>query len=141
MNLSAKTEYACLALLELAQHFESGRPVQVRLISERHGIPSPFLVQILQELKRARLVISTRGAGGGYRLAQPPQDIALAEVLDAVEAHVEPTACAAANSPLAPALLDVCHEVSAVRRSRLEGITLAQLLDRAHAGAGPMWYI
>jgi Rrf2 family protein len=141
MNLTAKTEYACLALLELAQHFESGRPVQVRLIAERHGIPSPFLVQILQELKRARLVTSTRGAGGGYRLVQPPQDVTLAEVLDAVEASVEPTSCAAASSPLAPALLDVCHELSEVRRNRLEGITLAQLVDRACAGAGPMWYI
>jgi Rrf2 family protein len=141
MNLSAKTEYACLALLELAQHYESGRPVQVRLIAERHGIPSPFLVQILQELKRARLVISTRGAGGGYRLNAPPQEVTLAEVLDAVEANAEPTTCASASSPLASALLDVCHELSAVMRSRLERITLAQLLDRAYAGAGPMWYI
>ena len=141
MNLSAKTEYACLAMLELAQHFEAGRPVQVRLIAERHGIPSPFLVQILQELKRARLVISTRGAGGGYRLTSAPQEITLAEVLDAVEASAEPTSCAGASSPLAPALLDVCHELSEVRRNRLEGITLAHLLDRAYAGAGPMWYI
>jgi Rrf2 family protein len=141
MNLSAKTEYACLALLELAQHFESGLPVQVRLIAERHGIPSPFLVQILQELKRARLVTSTRGASGGYRLAHLPEEITLAEVLNAVEANVEPTTCAAAHSPLAPALLDVCHELSAVRRARLEEITLAQLLERAHVSAGPMWYI
>jgi Rrf2 family protein len=141
MNLSAKTEYACLALLELAQHYDSGRPVQVRLIAERHGIPSPFLVQILQELKRARLVVSIRGAGGGYRLMRPPQEITLAEVLDAVEAAEEPSSCAAGSSPLAPALLDVCHELSAVRRARLEGITLDHLLDRAHAGAGPMWYI
>jgi Rrf2 family protein len=92
-------------------------------------------------LKRARLVTSTRGAGGGYRLAGPPGEITLAEVLDAVEAHVEPTTCAAANSPLAPALLDVCHELSATRRQRLEGITLAQLVERASVGAGPMWYI
>ena len=128
-------------MLELAQHFEAGRPVQVRLIAERHGIPSPFLVQILQDLKRAALVISTRGSGGGYRLGSAPQDITLAEVLDAVEASAEPTISAAANSPLAPALLDVCHELSAAHRARLESITLAQLLEKAHAGVGPMWYI
>ncbi len=141
MNLSAKTEYACLAMLELAQHFEAGRPVQVRLIAERHGIPSPFLVQILQDLKRAELVTSTRGAGGGYRLGGAPQEITLAEVLDAVEANADPTISATANSPLAPALLDVCHELSIARRARLEGITLAELLEKAHAGVGPMWYI
>ncbi len=141
MNLSAKTEYACLAMLELAQHAETGRPVQVRLIAERHGIPSPFLVQILQDLKRARLVASTRGAGGGYRLSGVPQEITLADVLDAVEASTEPTTSAAATSPLAPVLLDVCHELSAARRARLQGITLAQLLEEAHTSVGPMWYI
>lgn len=128
-------------MLELAQHFDSGRPVQLRLIAERHGIPSPFLVQILQELKRAALVTSTRGACGGYQLNNPPREITLAEVLDAVEANADPTISAAANSPLAPALLEVCHELSAARRARLESITLAQLLEQAHAGAGPMWYI
>lgn len=141
MNLTAKTEYACLAMLELAQHFEVDRPVQVRLIAERHGIPSPFLVQILQDLKRAGLVTSTRGACGGYQLNGLPQEITLAEVLDAVEASVEPTTSAAAISPLAPVLLDVCHELSAARRARLEGITLAQLLEQAHTSIGPMWYI
>ena len=56
MNLTAKTEYACLAMLELAQHFESERPVQLRVITERHGIPAQFLVQIFQELKKSGLV-------------------------------------------------------------------------------------
>jgi Rrf2 family protein len=141
MNLSAKTEYACLAMLELAQHSEDDRPVQVRRIAERHGIPSPFLVQILQDLKRAGLVKSTRGASGGYRLSGVPQEITLVDVLDAVEASEEPTTSAAATSPLAPVLLDVCQELSAARRARLQDITLAQLLEKAHSSVGPMWYI
>ncbi len=141
MNLSAKTEYACLAMLELAQHFEAARPVQLRLIAERHGIPSPFLVQILQDLKRAGLVASTRGAGGGYQLAVAPQEITLADVLDGVEANAEPTTCTAANSPLAPALLEICQELSALRRRRLEAVTLADLVERSAVMAGPMWYI
>ena len=128
-------------MLELALHFEVGRPVQVRVIAERHGIPSQFLVQILQDLKRAGLVASVRGAGGGYLLTSAAQEITLAEVLDAVEASAEPTASAAPNSPLVPALLDVCHELSAARRHHLEGITLAKLVERACAGTGPMWYI
>ena len=140
MNLSAKTEYACLAMLELAQHFEVQQPVQVRRIAEGHGIPAKFLVQILQDLKRAGLVASTRGASGGYRLTRAPAETTLADVLDAVEGNPEPTTCAAA-SPLAPVLLDVCHDLSAARRQHLAGTTLAELVHRATAEAGPMWYI
>lgn len=141
MNLTAKTEYACLAMLELAQHFEGQHPLQVRRIAEEHGIPSPFLVQILQDLKRAGLVTSTRGASGGYRLARAPQEVTLAEVLEVVEGTQEPTTCASDSSPLAPVLLDVCHELSAARQQHLAGITLADLISRATVQAGPMWYI
>jgi len=141
MNLSAKTEYACLAMLELAQHHAVGEPVQVRRIVERHGIPSSFLVQIFQELKRAGLITSSRGASGGYRLARSPEEISLAEVLDIVEGNTATTSCAAKDSPLAPVLLDVCRELYALLRERLENITLAQLLERATVEAGPMWYI
>lgn len=141
MNLTAKTEYACLASLELAQQFAAQQPLQVRKIAEGHGIPSPFLVQILQDLKRAGLVTSTRGASGGYRLTRSPEAITLADVLEAVEGNPEPTACASVGSPLAPVLLDVCHELSAARQKHLAGITLAELLSRATVEAGPMWYI
>ena len=141
MNLTAKTEYACLAMLELAQHYEADRPVQLRVVAQRHGIPAQFLVQIFQELKRAGLVTSTRGASGGYQLVNAPQEISLAEVIDAIEAAEAPNRCSASKSPLAPVLLEVCHELSAARREYLEGISLAELVDRACAGQDPMWYI
>ncbi len=141
MNLSAKSEYACLAALELAQCYETQQPVQLRRIADRHGIPSPFLVQILQELKRAGLVSSTRGAAGGYQLAQPPGEVSLADVLEVVEGGTEPMACASVASPLAPVLLDVCNEVSSARQKHLAGITLEDLLGRAAVEVGPMWYI
>lgn len=141
MLLSAKTEYACLAMLELAQHFDAGEPVQVRRIAEQHGIPSPFLVQILQELKHAGLVNSTRGAAGGYRLSRSPQEVSLADVLDIIEGTACPTTSASATSPLAPVLLDVCRELTTARRTRLSEISLANLVDQATASSGPMWYI
>jgi Rrf2 family transcriptional regulator, cysteine metabolism repressor len=141
MNLSAKTEYACLAMLELAQHQSTGEPVQVRRIAERHGIPSPFLVQIFQELKRAGLVTSVRGAAGGYRMLRPAEDLTLAELLDVVEGSGEPSPCAANDSPLSPVLTEVCQELAAVRRERLEAITLADLLERSAVALDPMWYI
>ncbi|HEY3394892.1 MAG TPA: Rrf2 family transcriptional regulator, partial [Lacipirellulaceae bacterium] len=75
MKLSARTEYACLAMLQLAQEYDSGEPVQIRRIADEHAIPGRFLVQILLQLKGAGLVASTRGAAGGYRLARPPHEI------------------------------------------------------------------
>jgi Rrf2 family protein len=128
-------------MLELAQHHPVGEPVQVRRIAERHGIPSPFLVQIFQELKRAGLVTSVRGAAGGYLLSRSPEELTLAELLDVVEGPNEPTPCAASESPLAPVLTEVCHELAAVRRERLAGITLSDLLERSAVAADPMWYI
>ena len=72
MKLFAKTEYACIAVLELALRYQSGQPVRIREIAETHGIPARFLVQILLQLKGAGIVVSTRGAGGGYQAQHSP---------------------------------------------------------------------
>jgi Rrf2 family protein len=140
MNLSAKTEYACLAMLQLAADYEAGEPVQIRRIADENGIPSRFLVQILLQLKGAGLVASTRGAAGGYRLARPPQEISLAEVIDVIEGDDHPESSAAKRSPLARTLLDFCCELSRRQRDRLDATTLADLADEA-AHREPMWYI
>ena len=99
MKLSARTEYACLAMLQLAQDYETGEPVQIRRIAEEHGIPARFLVQILLQLKGASLVVSTRGASGGYRLARPPREISLAEVIDVMEGTERPATNAGTREP------------------------------------------
>lgn len=82
MNIPAKTEYACVAVLELAAHYGSGEPVPVRTIAGRHEIPDRFLVQILLQRKAAGLVASKRGSAGGYRLACPPAEVSLGQVMD-----------------------------------------------------------
>ncbi len=87
MNISAKTEYACVAMLELASRYPEDVPVRIKDISDRHGIPNRFLVQILLQLKGAGLVISIRGASGGYRLAHAPKDISLGQVMSIVDGH------------------------------------------------------
>ena len=141
MNLSAKTEYACLAMLELAKEYDTGEPVQLRLIAAEHGIPARFLVQILLQLKGAALVASTRGAAGGYRLARPPQEITLADVIDAIEgdepADVERRENVAAG---AGSLLDFCREVSELERKRPRAESLAELVTVA-TQREPMYFI
>src|SRR5215510_10070674 len=87
MRVSAKAEYACIAMLELAANVNERQPVRVKAIAEAHGIPQRFLVQILLQLKTAGLVVSVRGASGGYQLARPPDTISLAQVINAIDAH------------------------------------------------------
>ena len=140
MKLSAKTEYACLAMLQLAEDYTSGEPVQLRRIADEHGIPARFLVQILLQLKGASLVASTRGAAGGYRLSRPPHEITVAEVIDAMEGEDRPGSNATKSTPLARALVELCHEAGQAQRDRLEGATLADLVELA-ADREPMWYI
>ena len=140
MNLSAKTEYACLAMLELAKEFDSGEPVQLRRIAAEHGIPSRFLVQILLQLKGASLVASTRGAAGGYRLARSPGEITLADVIEVIEGEDRPESSYSKPSPLARALLDFCREMTQLQRERLESETLADLVDAA-TQREPMYFI
>ena len=140
MNLSAKTEYACLAMLELAKEYDSGEPVQLRRIAAEQGIPARFLVQILLQLKGASLVASTRGAAGGYRLARPPGDITLGDVIEVIEGDDRPTSSCANKSPLARALLGFCREMSQLQRDRLEAESLADLVDAAPQHE-PMYFI
>jgi Rrf2 family protein len=140
MKLSAKTEYACVAMLQLAEDFASGEPVQLRRIAEEHGIPARFLVQILLQLKGAGLVTSTRGAAGGYRLARPPHEITLADVVEVIEGDDRPTASATKASPLTRTLIGFCCELCDLERDRLESETLADLVATA-ASREPMWYI
>jgi Rrf2 family protein len=140
MKLSAKTEYACLAMLQLAEEYASGELVQIRRIADEQGIPARFLVQILLQLKGASLVASTRGAAGGYRLARPPREITLAEVVEAMEGDERPQTNAGKPTPLVGVLLELCRDLGEAQRNRLEDTTLADLAEQA-AHREPMWYI
>jgi Rrf2 family protein len=81
MKISARDEYACLAVLDLALHYDSEAPVRVQDIAQRRGIPMKFLFQIMQILKRVDVVRSRRGTEGGYSLTRPPSQITLGEVI------------------------------------------------------------
>lgn len=139
MLFSAKAEYACLAMLELAARHGDPRPVRLADIAERHGISPSFLVQILIQLTKAGLVASTRGASGGYQLAKPPADVTLADVFTVVEGTDPPAGKrprAAEGSPLANALDGVWHRVHRAhheflksQQTILKQTTLADLVE------------
>ena len=87
MYLSAKGEYGVLAALDLALSRESA-PVQAKAIAHRQGIPIKFLEHILRTLRNAGLVESSRGTHGGYRLTKPADEIALGDLIQAVEGPI-----------------------------------------------------
>ena len=144
MKISAKTEYACIAMLELASRYGSGEPVRIRKIAERHNVPPRFLVQILLQLKGAGLVASTRGAAGGYHLLKSPDAISLGEVMDVIEGVGEGnghTSSASPDSPAVKALQGAWQDINRVEREMLHGISFAQLLERAREQDEQIYYI
>jgi len=144
MRISAKTEYACIAMLELASQYGSGEPVRIREIAERHTVPPRFLVQILLQLKGAGLVTSVRGAAGGYRLLSPPDQISLGRIMEVIDGQLDEEAPKSAASPDSPALkvlMQAWKEVSAMQFKMLDGITLADLLERAKLQGEQMYHI
>lgn len=89
MKLTKKSEYACLALIDLAKHYDNGY-VKIIDISERWSIPRKFLEQILISLKTAGYVKSKKGSEGGYKLTKAPSQIFLAEIIRLLDGPLAP---------------------------------------------------
>ena len=97
MKLTSKGRYAVTAILDLAFHSTSG-PVTLSDISKRQDISLSYLEQLFTRLRKQKLVRSTRGPGGGYSLNRPANEIAVAEVVFAVDEIVDTTRCSGANN-------------------------------------------
>lgn len=142
MRISAKTEYASIAMLELAGAYGSGEPVRIRSIADAHGIPSRFLVQILLQLKGAGLVTSTRGAAGGYQLIKSPDRVTLGEVMGIIEGQEEEIRSAtSADSPASRVLVEAWRETAVVASKMLHSLTFAELQSRVLRQAENMYHI
>jgi Rrf2 family protein len=131
MRISAKADYAVRAAAELAAASSGGRPVKGEQLASAQGIPHKFLENILADLRTAGLVLSRRGAEGGYSLTRPPREISVAEVLRAVEG---PLAAVQGTRPeglqytgAAARLPEVWVALRANLRAVLERVTLADL--------------
>lgn len=136
MKITAKVEYAVLAVFELAMG-SADRQLQAREISERQKIPLRFLEQILIQLKKAGLVKSVRGAAGGYLLARMPATIRLKDVMEAVEGEL-----ALIDPAVAPGSIvtTVFSEIERDLISRLESVTIQDLVVRKMTNDGISFY-
>ena len=93
MKLTSKGRYAVTAMLDVTIHAVSG-PVSLADISERQGISLSYLEQLFSRLRKHGLVNSVRGPGGGYRLGKCSAEIAIADIICAVNESVDATKCA-----------------------------------------------
>ncbi len=92
MKMSTKGRYAVMAMIDIGQN-ASDRPVSLAEIAERQEISQDYLEQLFGKMRRAGLVSSSRGPGGGYRLGRDASEIFLSEVILAVDEPLRVTRC------------------------------------------------
>jgi Rrf2 family cysteine metabolism transcriptional repressor len=133
VKLTKKSEYALLALIDLAERWEKGL-VKIDETAQRKNIPKKYLEQILLMLKTSGYVKSIRGANGGYLLAKPPERIFLAEIIRLSDGPLAPVEAVShyfyGHSPIeqAPKLLAVFRDIRDYMAQKLEHISLADLI-------------
>ncbi|PZO39619.1 MAG: transcriptional regulator [Pseudanabaena frigida] len=147
MELSLKSEYAILAMLELASNFAIDQPLQIRQIAHQQNIPDRYLEQLLATLKRQGLVKSQRGSKGGYILAREPRQISLLEIIRGIEGYdpiSEQKNSKVSNESASVSVIREAWEAAQKAASNvLDGCTLKDLCDRQRQRqiATTMYYI
>jgi Rrf2 family protein len=141
MQIPARVHYAALAMLELAAAQDRTEPMAIREITARHAIPQPFLVQILQQLKTAGWVASTRGSSGGYRLTGDLSGLTLLDIAEAVGCG--DAGCSADSRPnrQSEQLKRVWDEAGQAYRDVLSSVSLSDLVSRTDDVESTMFYI
>ncbi len=134
MRLSTRTEYGIQAMLDLAEHVGEG-PIQSHDIARRQEIPEPYLNQLLTLLRKAGLIASRRGPGGGHLLARPAREITLSELLEALEGPLFSSDDGAEHATRPVALREAWREVNETAERILSRVTLADVLERERGQA------
>lgn len=132
MKISARSRYATRILIDLAMN-ESESPVRTTAISERTGITVQFIEQILKPLRQAELVISKRGAAGGYYLNRRPEDISLGEIIRVMEGPLCLTDCCEDEKLCVRSGVcmtrDAWRRVSAIMANALDSLKLSDVIN------------
>lgn len=145
MRLTTKGRFAVTAMLDLALTAKAG-PVTLANIAERQKISLSYLEQLFSKLRRAELVASVRGPGGGYRLAHPADKTTVAQIIVAVEEQMDSRQCEGKENCMGEQRCmthDLWQSLNENVLEFLSGVTLAQLVQkqqakpRAHAVHGP----
>jgi Rrf2 family protein len=135
MNISARAEYGIRAMIEIGKQ---PRPLNRGLISERQGIPVPFLAQVLRALVNSGLVISSRGPDGGYVLSRSAESITLLDVVTSLQGPVMPKGCLSGENQASCllggpdcSLREVWSKLKTANEQVLAGVPLSRLIPKA----------
>ena len=132
MKLTVKSEYACLAMIDMAEHYNEGY-IKISDICRRKGIPKKFLETILLSLKTSGYCLSKRGGDGGYMLAKSPDMITLAEIIRLMDGALAPVESVSTffyrNTPIEKneKLKTILKDIRDYIAERLENVTLSDL--------------
>lgn len=132
MKLTSKGRYAVTAMIDIALNQDKGA-ITLSLISERQGISLSYLEQLFSKLKKAGLVSSARGPGGGYRLSRVSQEISISDIIHAVDESVDARKCGGkANCHGGVQCLshELWSELSETIDSFLKNITLHDVVEK-----------
>ncbi len=149
MRLSTKGRYGVRAMFELALHYRDG-PISLKKIAQQQDISEKYLEHLFASLKKAHLLVSTRGAHGGYRLARSPAEITVGDIVRVLEGTVSVSDCAdesMEDDPCSRMEQCVVHKVWIQVRDRinevLDGITLEDMCEehRQARQGGNMYHI
>jgi Rrf2 family iron-sulfur cluster assembly transcriptional regulator len=136
MRLTTKGRFAVTAMIDLALNDAQG-PVTLAEISERQKISLSYLEQLFGKLRRGALVVSTRGPGGGYRLAKAADTVSVAEIIVAVDEPIDATSCGGMENCKDEGKC-LTHDLWTALNEHifeyLRGVTLGQLVARQRAG-------
>ena len=130
MKISRSTQYGLVAVGYIAQHDKAG-PVMAQKVSKGYNIPLEYLLKILQQLVRANVLRSKRGPRGGFVLARRLEDIALLDIIEAVEGPMVSDLHLAEQTDSEPFSLkmeDVCRKALARAREVYADARLSELL-------------
>jgi len=130
-------EYAFRALAQLARRHDGRTLTRLDDLAQREAVSGNFLVQILNDLRRAGLIESRRGQAGGYLLARPPEAITLTQVVEAVDPGILQCAVSG-DGESGPSVRQTWETVSATLRRELDQLTLESLASQPGGG---MFYI
>jgi Rrf2 family iron-sulfur cluster assembly transcriptional regulator len=132
MRLTTKGRYAVTAMLDLAIHSDKG-PVSLSAISKRQEISLSYLEQLFSKLRKADLVASIRGPGGGYKLGRTLDNIYIAQIVDAVNESIDATNCGGKGNCQQGEVCLTHHlwsDLSDQIHQFLNSISLAKLVER-----------
>ena len=134
MKLSTKGRYGLRALIGLALYSEN-ETVSIQSIARRQNISDSYLEQLMRKLRSAGLIVSVRGAQGGYKLARPANEISVGDVLRALEGSLEAVTCGGEDNSCQGA--DLCvtkfvwERINSSIRDTVDSIKLSQLVEES----------